>query len=256
MESIYIAQSESFPGLVKIGRTDRPVDVRMGELSEDNYGPTGFDGDSEWEALKIIKVDDNESAEALLHNHFSGIRHENRRELFKTDDIEALSNEAISVVDGTDIVQTFDTADSLFASSDALFDTLGAVSIATGLIISASIFSNHQNVKDAKKWADDWDKRVEERVNSAKTPVGKIVSNFLNLSYWFSKLIGALGPTVAKGIKDGYQQEREKQESSPKKEKLMRCPDGHLAVKRQNSKSGEYFWGCSEYPKCKWSQNL
>ena len=73
MESIYIAQSKSFPGLVKIGRTDRPVDVRMGELSEDNYGPTGFDGDSEWEALKIIKVDDNESAEALLHNHFSEI---------------------------------------------------------------------------------------------------------------------------------------------------------------------------------------
>ena len=111
MESIYIAKSESFPGLVKIGRTDRPVHERMGELSRDNYGPTYFEGDSEWEAVRIIKVDDNETAEALLHDHFSDIRHEFRRELFKTDDIEALSDEAIGVVNGTDIIQTFDTAD-------------------------------------------------------------------------------------------------------------------------------------------------
>ena len=52
MESIYIAKSKSFPNLVKIGRTDRPVDVRMGELSKDDYGPTGFVGDSEWEAVR------------------------------------------------------------------------------------------------------------------------------------------------------------------------------------------------------------
>jgi len=256
MESIYIAKSKSFPNLVKIGRTDRPVGVRMGELSEDDYGPTGFVGDSEWEAVRIIKVDDNESAEALLHDHFSAIRYENTRELFETDDIEALSNEAIGVVSGTDIIQTFDTADSLFSSSDALFESLGAVSIATGLIISASIFSNHQNVKDAKKWADDWERRVEERVINAKTPVGKVISNVLNFSYWGSKLIGGLGPTVAKGIKDGYQQGREKQEKLLQKDKEVRCPNGHIAVKRQNSNTGEYFWGCSEFPKCRWSKNI
>jgi len=256
MESIYIAKSKSFPNLVKIGRTDRPVDVRMGELSKDDYGPTGFAGDSEWEAVRIIKVDDNESAEALLHDHFSAIRYENRRELFETDDIEALSNEAIGVVNGIDIIQTFDTSDSVFTSSDALFESLGAVSIATGLIISASIFSNHQNVKDAKKWADEWEKRVEERVIKAKTPIGKLVSNILNLSYWGSKLLGAFVPTVAKGIKDGYEQERGKQEKLLQNDKEIKCPYGHLAVKRQNSKTGEYFWGCSEFPKCKWSKNM
>lgn len=216
MESIYIAKSESFPGLVKIGRTDRPVHERMGELSRDNYGPTYFEGDSEWEAVRIIKVDDNETAEALLHDHFSDIRHEFRRELFKTDDIEALSDEAIGVVNGTDIIQTFDTADSLFASSDALFDSLGAVSLATGLIVTASIFSNHQNVKDAKEWADAWEKRVEERVSSAKTPVGKFFSNLLNLSYWSSKFIGTFGPVVVKGLKDGYHQEKERQKREMK----------------------------------------
>lgn len=235
MESIYIAKSESFPGLVKIGRTDRPVDIRMGELSEDNYGPTYFEGNSEWEAVRIIKVEDNEAAEAILHDHFSTIRHESRRELFEVDDIEALSNEAISVVDGIDIIQTFDTADTLFTSSDALFDSLGVVSIATGLIISASIFSNHPNVNYAKKLADSWEKKVEERVSVAKTPVGKFVANLLNLSYWSSKFIGAIGPKVVHGIKDGYYLEKERQEKERQEMQVVNYSTEHTNIEFVNA---------------------
>tara|TARA_B110000503_G_scaffold52227_2_gene84009 strand:- start:77 stop:841 length:765 start_codon:yes stop_codon:yes gene_type:complete len=254
MESIYIAQSKSFPGIVKIGRTDRPVNVRMDELSEGDYGPTNFQGDSEWEAVRIIKVDDNNAAEKMLHEHFSDIRVEDRRELFTTDDIDSLSNEAISVVDGTDIVQTFDTADTLFNSADSLFDALGAVSLATGLIITASIFSDHQNVKDAKKWANNWEEKVEHRVITSKTFAGRIVSNVLNWTYWSSKLIGASLPIAVKGFKEGYLQEEGILKE--KKEETVLCEYGHKAVKRKNSKNGEYFWGCSEFPKCKWSKNL
>ena len=253
MELIYIAQSKSFPGYVKIGRTDRPVNVRMGELSESDYGPTNFQGDSEWEAVRIIKVENNNTAEKMLHEHFSDIRVEDRRELFETDDVDALSNEAISLVDGIDIVQTFDTADALFNSADSLFDALGAVSIATGLIITAGIFSNHQNVKDAKKWANNWEEKVEHRVITSKTFAGRVVSNILNWSYWSSKLIGASVPTAVKGFKEGYLQEE--QRLNKKKDKML-CDHGHKAVKRKNSQTGEYFWGCSEFPKCKWSKNL
>ena len=52
MEYIYFAVSDSHPGMVKIGRTDRPIGERMSELSEDDYGLSGFDGDSPWSTLR------------------------------------------------------------------------------------------------------------------------------------------------------------------------------------------------------------
>ena len=72
-EYIYIAESAEYPGIVKIGRTDRDVLVRMNELSEENYGLPESNIDSNWEAVKIIEVQDNESAEALLHDHYDNL---------------------------------------------------------------------------------------------------------------------------------------------------------------------------------------
>ena len=55
-EYIYIAESPQYPGMVKIGKTDRTVEERMEELSVDDYGIPGENIDSEWEAVKVIEV--------------------------------------------------------------------------------------------------------------------------------------------------------------------------------------------------------
>ncbi len=85
-EYIYIAESPQYPGMVKIGRTDRTVDVRMEELSDGNYGLPGKEVDADWEAVKIIKVEDNEHAEAVLHEFYADSRVTDSRELFYTND--------------------------------------------------------------------------------------------------------------------------------------------------------------------------
>ena len=66
MEQIYFAVSPQFQGLVKIGRTDRDISERMGELA--GYGLEGFDGVSSWSPSKkhVLVVDDNTASEALL----------------------------------------------------------------------------------------------------------------------------------------------------------------------------------------------
>ena len=91
MEYVYIATSKSFPGMVKIGRTSRSVDQRISELSEDDYGTSGFTGDSEWEAVQVIEVQNSVEAEAILHEHFDHLRVEDGRELFYVDDPSDIS---------------------------------------------------------------------------------------------------------------------------------------------------------------------
>ena len=90
MEHIYFATSPQFQGIVKIGRTDRDPCERMGELA--GYGFEGFEGESTWSVAKehVIIVDDNSSAEAMLHGYFSESRVSDNRELFFTDDIKAM----------------------------------------------------------------------------------------------------------------------------------------------------------------------
>ena len=100
MEYIYIAKSASHPGMVKIGRTDQTVDERMQQLSAEDYGLEGFSGNADWEAVTVIKVDNNVEAEVLLHNHFSSNRVTDSRELFYCEDVEGLSTEAIQISQG------------------------------------------------------------------------------------------------------------------------------------------------------------
>ena len=103
MEHIYFAVSDSHPGMVKIGRTDRPVDERMSELSKDDYGVSGYEGDSTWEAVEVIKVEDNVEAESMLHDHFDSVRVEDGREIFYSNDIEGMASEGAQLVDGTSV---------------------------------------------------------------------------------------------------------------------------------------------------------
>ena len=101
MEFIYIATSTQFPGMVKIGRTDRDVETRMDELSNDDYGVEGFSGSSEWEATHFFRVEDNEVAERLIHEQFGDLRVSDNRELFYSDDPASIAEQAAEISGGT-----------------------------------------------------------------------------------------------------------------------------------------------------------
>ena len=132
MELIYVAQSDAFPGVVKIGRTDVGVEQRMGQLSQTDYGPTGFSGDSEWEAISVFVVENNVAAERLLHQHFANLRLEEERELFYASDAAAMSEEARVLVDGTYLGEIGTGVDAL----DLILDSIGSAFTATGIVYS------------------------------------------------------------------------------------------------------------------------
>ena len=168
-EYIYIAESAEYPGIVKIGRTDRDVLVRMDELSEGNYGLPESNIDSNWEAVKIIEVQDNESAEALLHDHYDNLRVVDSRELFYTDDPYGLAYEAADVVDGTIM-----TADLVEIGN--LFDPLSLVALGAGITLLARTFApENTSTKKAEKFMRDWELRTETRYKNAETPLGKFI---------------------------------------------------------------------------------
>jgi hypothetical protein len=168
-EYIYIAESPQYPGMVKIGRTDRTVEERMGELSADDYGVPGQSMDSEWEAVKIIEVIDNENAEAVLHEHFDHLRVTDSRELFYTDDPYGLAYEAADVVDGTII-----TADLVEIGN--LFDPLSLVALGAGITLLARTFAPENSAtKKTEKFMRDWELRTELRYKNAETKVGKFI---------------------------------------------------------------------------------
>jgi hypothetical protein len=103
MEYIYFAVSDSHPGMVKIGRTDREISERMSEISYEDYGLSSFEGDSSWQAVEVFTVADNVKAERILHEHFNSVRVENGREIFYSDDVSDMAKEAADIVDGSSI---------------------------------------------------------------------------------------------------------------------------------------------------------
>ena len=166
-EYIYVAESPQYPGVVKIGRTDRSVHERMSELSADDYGMPGENIDSEWEAVKIIEVKDNEHAEAVLHEHFDHLRVTDSRELFYTDDPYGLAYEAAEVVDGTIM-----TADLIEIGN--LFDPLSILALGAGITLLARTFApENSSTKKAEKFMRDWELRTERRYKNADTKLGK-----------------------------------------------------------------------------------
>ena len=176
-ESIYIATSPQYEGIVKIGRTDRPVQERMDELSSRDYGLEGEVGDTEWEVANVIIVDDNVTAEAILHQHFDSIRVSDSRELFYSNDAEALAAEAASISDGKLLLEEVD-ADIAIEVLDTLVQ-LGLV-VGVGAIAGRVLhkrFKGHpryekfvsqasQHGRNAQDFASAVAKDVEERWTS------------------------------------------------------------------------------------------
>ena len=194
MELIYIAQSKQFPGMVKIGRTDRSVQERMKELSEDDYGTSDFSGDSEWEAIKVIEVKDNESAEVILHDHFGDCRVENSRELYYADNPDAFVDEAMKVVDGVDFLNTFD-------SLNALFGGLSIVSAVAGVtVLLRTFFPDSAEVWKASKVLDDWGSRLKSKTFTSKSFLGTVLYGALWGSFTISKTLGEFVPRVIEEV--------------------------------------------------------
>ncbi len=73
---VYILINESFPGLVKIGRTGGSVSGRIAQLNSTGT-PTPF------ECHYAAYVDDMNLVEKHLHDHFSDYRVNEKREFFK-----------------------------------------------------------------------------------------------------------------------------------------------------------------------------
>ena len=169
MEYIYFAVSDSHPGMVKIGRTDRPVDERMSELSQDDYGLSDFEGDSVWQAVDVIKVEDNVQAESMLHDHFGSARVENGREIFYSDDVNAMASEGTEIVDGVSIdlfSAGADSSEALFDGAEIGYEAAMLILALGGLGIGiAGVAIAYDKYKDEKV--------VKETINTVKLTVGE-----------------------------------------------------------------------------------
>ena len=155
MELIYIATSTQFPGKVKIGRTDRDIETRMEELSNDDYGVEGFSGDSEWEVPYFFQVEDNEAAERLIHEQFDDLRVSDNRELFYSDDPASIAEQAAeisggSLIDAAD-PSILDAADPVFL--EEAFDTLMQYGLMMGVGFVAGRIV-HKKIKDKPKYKE------------------------------------------------------------------------------------------------------
>ena len=194
MEYVYIATSKSFPGMVKIGRTSRSVDQRMTELSEDDYGTSGFMGDSEWEATQVIEVENSTEAEAILHEHFDHLRVEDSRELFYVDDPSDISSISLDLVDGKDAIDTFDTLDSLTAGLSVLAGITGI----NELLLNYKP-NNKTNIK-AADYLDKWDKNLDRKSKNSKNILAKGFYKTLNLSHKASRFVGKKGAKIVSSV--------------------------------------------------------
>ena len=205
MELIYIATSKQFPGMVKIGRTDRSVQQRMQELSEDDYGTSGFSGDSEWEAIRVFEVDDNEAAEAILHAHFSSLRVEDSRELFYTDNPEALADEAMQIVDGVDFLNAFDSINSLFGG-------LSIISAVAGVtVLIRTFFPDNAEVWQVSKALDDWGIRLGKKRLDSDSFLASVFYGALWGSFTVSKMVGEFIPRIIEEVVKEINENKEKE---------------------------------------------
>ena len=196
-EYIYIAESPQYPGIVKIGRTDRDVQVRMDELSKGDYGLPESNINSDWEAVKIIEVQDNEAAEALLHNHYDHLRVTDSRELFYSEDPLKLAYEAETIVDGTII-----TSDLIEIGN--LFDPLSIVAICAAIALTAKTFApDNKNTIKAEKFMRNWELRSEQRYKNASTDVERFIYGGLNLIFRINKSLGEGAADIIEGFSKG-----------------------------------------------------
>lgn len=186
MEIIYIAQSRSFPGMVKIGRTDLDVKTRMDQLSSIDYGPSGSEIDSDWVALSAFKVDNNETAEKLLHEHFAQSRVEGRRELFYSDDPDKLCSEAKHLTNGEAISDSLEILDALESISDIAF----SISSVTGVTFLVHHFYPNEVTSKMIDKKLDFIEKLSKKSKTADTPIKKHSYNTASIGL---SLLGFLG---------------------------------------------------------------
>lgn len=185
MSYVYIAKSKEHPGMVKIGRTDISAEHRMDELSEENYGPSGFEGEAEWEVVRVIKVENSVEAEKILHQHFSDHRVEENRELFYSDEPSEIAREASEVIEGITL-----TADLVDITN--FLNPLSIVSIATGLIFTAeTFFPENKNTIKAKNFMINWEERLDRKIQETH-PLSYEFFNILKGSYKVSQYAGII----------------------------------------------------------------
>ena len=83
-EFIYILENALMPGLVKIGRTERSVSERVGELSSHTGVPISFT------VVKEYEVENSVGAEKMIHERLSNFRVSDNREFFKMEADDAM----------------------------------------------------------------------------------------------------------------------------------------------------------------------
>jgi len=199
MEIIYIAQSKSFPGMVKIGRTDVDVKTRMDQLSSIDYGPSGSEIDSDWEAINAFTVNNNEIAEKLLHDHFSQSRVEGRRELFYTDDPEQLCSEAKYLTNGEAISDSLEILDVLESISDIAF----SISSVTGVTFLVHHFYPNETTSKMMDRKIDFIEKLSEKSRTADTPIKKHAYNAASIGLSLLGFLGAVAVLPVIAIAEG-----------------------------------------------------
>ena len=225
LEYIYVATSPQFPGMVKIGRTDRTPDERMGELSSDDYGTPGYTGDSTWQADHVIKVEDNVAAERVLHEHFSDVRVTEKRELFFSDDPQDIAIESTELVggelinDAADVLDVMDVFDAV-----AQYGLILGLGFLGGRVVHEQLKDNEQykdHVAKADRWAtqqketlraawDERDSKVQKAKSTLKSFQEKMTKNLENSeSFQQGKAAASTWTKIQKGKVDNFFGERD-----------------------------------------------
>ena len=216
MEYIYFAVSDSHPGMVKIGRTDREISERMSEISYEDYGLSSFEGDSSWQAVEVFTVADNVKAERILHEHFNSVRVENGREIFYSDDVSDMAKEAADIVDGSsiDLIAALEENTKLNPTEGneiiELILMLGVAGI--GFPVAAILYAKYKDekvVKDAIKklkftfdeGSNKWNGSAAFRKNLLNKSTDK-VDNIWKSSYFLRSKIKITGEVLIKKVKN------------------------------------------------------
>ncbi|MDE3066556.1 MAG: GIY-YIG nuclease family protein [Verrucomicrobiota bacterium] len=120
-EFLYILENPSFPGIVKIGMTERDVAGRAKELSCATGVPTEFT------VFKQYIVDDAAVAERRVHERLSKYRLSENREFFRlsSDDAAAIIEEMFAAC-GREM-PNYDRDDKLFFAATEIAITAGKI---------------------------------------------------------------------------------------------------------------------------------
>ena len=120
-EFVYILENSSFPGIIKIGRTEREVVQRVKELSSATGVPTEFT------VFRQYAVENSTIAERQIHERLSEYRVSDNREFFRLSAEEAAS--VLEEVLGKDAQRSpdYDREDDLFFAATQIAISLGKI---------------------------------------------------------------------------------------------------------------------------------